>query len=482
MNRKNRSASGLLIAAICLTVLLAALIVGVTLLHRSGFFDPTEPSTSGTTAPSTQSTAPTTQSTAPTTQPTTAPTEPTTEPTEPTTAPTEPPIEKVSTATISSVGDFLMHLPVINSAAITDGNYDFATVFTYFRDYVGAADYAVGNLETTLAGTEYPYKGYPQFNCPDGIVSSAQAAGFDMLLTANNHTYDTRATGFYRTQQIIRSFEMDYLGTLDSLEMPLWQIQDINGIRIGMLCYTYETDDDPDKKALNGIPMSSETAALIGTFSYGQLETFYEEMQQQIEAMENAGAEAIMLFIHWGNEYQIKQNSTQSTMAQKLCDLGVDVIVGGHPHVVQPIELLTSTTDESHKTVCIYSLGNILSNQRRENMDSCKTGHTEDGAMFSVTFAKYSDGTVILEWADVLPTWVDLYYNAETGKNVYAILPLDTEIEDWQAAFGLSDSRLANALASYDRTMTIVGDGLAQAQAYLAQLTAETEAALGITN
>lgn len=472
MNKKRTYSTGLLVTAIGLAVVLALLIVGVVLLNNFEAFHPTEPST--------QSTEPTTKPTDPTTNPTQSTTRPTEPTTEPTTQPTEPPVVKLGSVTISSVGDFLMHKPVINSADVVDGNYDFASVFTYFRDYVGAADYAVGNLETTLGGTAYPYQGYPQFNCPDGIASSIQAAGFDMLLTANNHSYDTRATGFYRTQQILKSLELDYLGTVDSAEIPLWQVKDIGGIRIGMVCYTYETNDDPEKKGLNDIPMSSETAPLISTFSYGQLETFYAEMEQYIAAMEEAGAEMIMLYIHWGNEYQLKQNKTQSAMAQKLCDLGVDVIVGCHPHVVQPIELLTSTTDETHKTVCIYSTGNILSNQRISEMTSCPTGHTEDGVMFHVTFAKYSDGTVILEWVDVLPTWVDLYYNAETGKNVYTILPLDTDIEDWQAAFGLSDKRLANAQASFDRTMAILGKGLETVQSYLTQMVSDTEANLGI--
>ena len=277
----------------------------------------------------------------------------------------------------------------------------------------------------------------------------------------------------------MKQFGMDYLGTVDSLEMPLWQIREINGIRVGMICYTYETNEDPDKVALNGIPMSAETSAMIGTFSYTQLDAFYTEMEGQIAAMEAAGAEAIMLYIHWGDEYKTTQNSKQTAIAQKMCDLGVDVIVGGHPHVVQPIQLLTSTTNEAQKTICLYSTGNILSNQRIAHMD-LKTGHTEDGVMFSVTFAKYSDGTVILESAEILPTWVDLHYSGQTGKNVYAILPLDIALEDWKGAFALDDTRYANALASYDRTMAIVGKGLEQVQAYLQQLVADTEAMLGV--
>lgn len=477
----------LLSIIVCLAVVLSVLIGAVAVMQGSGMLSAETTIPTGS-QPTTGSTGTTTRPTDPTTlptDPTTQPTDPTTLPTEPTTQPTEPPIYKLSTATISTTGDFLMNLPCVYTADIVDGEYDFANMFTYFRSYVSAADMAIANLETTLAGADYVnsdgkvgYHGSFRFNSPDGIVPSLQAAGFDLLLTANNHTYDTTTTGFYRTQQILQKYGMDYLGTLDRDDVPLWQIHDVNGIRIGMVCYTYETNDDPEKTALNGIPMNSETASRINTFSYGQLETFYAQLEQQIAAMESAGAEAVMLFIHWGDEYQTKQNKTQSAMAQRICDLGVDVIVGGHPHVLQPVDLLTSTTDENHKTVCIYSLGNAMSNQRISEM-ALKTGHTEDGALFSVTFAKYSDGTVILEGTNLLPFWVDMHWTAE-GKKIYSILPLDDTIEDWKTAFSLTDNRLKLAQDSYNRSMKIVGEGLAEVQAYLQQLVADTEEKLGI--
>ena len=259
------------------------------------------------------------------------------------------------------------------------------------------------------------------------------------------------------------------------------EIKEINGINIGMICYTYETDNRADTVALNGLPLKAADKNLVNAFDYAALDTFYAELEMRLAEMEADGAEATMLYIHWGDEYQLQQNATQSTIAQKMCDLGVDVIVGGHPHVIQPMELLTSTTGSDHKTVCIYSLGNIVSNQRREHMN-LKTGHTEDGILFTFTFAKYSDGTVILEDVQLLPTWVDLHWDATAGKNIYSILPLDTQIEDWQTQFALDNNRAAMAQASYNRTMAIVGAGLTQVQTYLSQLVADTEAALGVVN
>lgn len=519
MNPNKASTHRLLITAICLTAVLCVLL-GVALLLPeppiSASGSNPQLSTHGTTLPhgtttllqgtTTSIVSPTTKpivppttkpivlpTTGPSVPPTTEPTvPPTTEPTvPPTTEPTVPPTTgssaiKVSSATIGATGDFLMNLPVVNSAAIVNGVHDFANTFTYYKEYISAVDMAVANLETTLAGADYVnsdgtigYHGSFRFNSPDGIVPSLQAAGFDLLLTANNHTYDTTSTGFYRTQEVLKSYGMNYLGTLTNNQQTLWQVHEVNGIKIGMICYTYENDDDPDKVKLNGISMNSTTGALIGTFSYGQLNTFYAELADQIADMRDAGAEAIVLYIHWGDEYKTTQNKKQSTMAQKICDLGVDVIVGGHPHVVQPIQLLTSTTDATHKTVCIYSLGNALSNQRISEM-SLKTGHTEDGLLFQFSFAKYSDGTVILESVNVLPTWVDMYYDTDAQKKVYTILPLDTGIEDWKTAFSLTDERYTAAVASYERTMAIVGTGLSAVKDYLAQLVADTEAALGI--
>lgn len=378
------------------------------------------------------------------------------------------PIVKTSTATISATGDLLMHEPIINHAKLNDGTFNFDDIFTYFSKYVSKADYAVANLETTLRGIDdgYKYSGYPQFNCPDSIVNATEAAGFDMLLTANNHAYDTRMKGMLRTLEVIDGSSLDRLGTYKDTAEKRYIVKNINDIKIGMLCYTYETDGDKDEVALNGIKMSEEAKGLVNAFSYQELDTFYSELETHIASMKQEGAEATILFIHWGDEYNVKENKKQNEIAQKLCDLGIDVIIGGHPHVVQPVELLTNTNDPTKKTVCLYSMGNAVSNQRRERMN-LNTGHTEDGVLFSVTFAKYSDGKVVLEGVDLLPTWVNCYNSAKTGKRVYEIIPLDKSLEDWKTAFEFTEQSLDKAEKSYDRTMKIVGDGLSDVKNYL---------------
>ncbi len=413
----------------------------------------------------------------------------TTQPTDPTDPPEPPKPYKVSTATFANTGDMLMHMPVVNSTYNSaTGRYDFMPGFRYFKPYVEAADYAVANLETTLYGPDWTwwqngvlntgYSGYPGFNSPDSIAEDLQATGFDMLLTANNHSYDTRSQGFHRTQQVLENLGLNYLGTLKNEEQNLWQVQQINGIKVGMVCYTYQTGT-LENVSLNGIPMSAADGKLIGTFSYNDLPAFYEDLFEDLQEMKQAGAEATVLYIHWGDEYQLRENGYQNQIAQEVCDLGVDVIVGGHPHVVQPMELLESTLDPDHKTVCLYSMGNALSNQRQEAM-GMNHSYTEDGVIFQFTFAKYSDGTVILESADILPLWVNHYYSNSAGKLVYEILPLDKSLSDWKTAFDLSDAGLADCNASYDRTMGIVGEGLEEIQTYLENLVKATEEKLGV--
>ena len=457
-NRASGGNQGLLLLIILLAVLLVALLaVAVSMGREDG--TGTEPSGSA-------------EMTQPSSIPATEPPE-TTE--EPTTVPTEPPVTRTHTATVAATGDMLMHMPVVNSF-YKDGSYQFDGIFSAFRDYVQMADYAVANLETTLCGTDngYKYGGFPAFNTPDTLVDSLKNAGFDLLLTANNHSYDTKLVGMKRTLEVIEDRKLDYLGTYPAPDAPKFTVKQINGISIGMACYTYNMGTKADGSIClnNGnAPLPLEASRLINSFDYAKLDVFYREIEENISQMKAQGAEATVLFIHWGDEYQLTQNSKQSAIAQKLCDLGVDVIIGGHPHVVQPVELLTGTADPAHKTVCLYSMGNAVSNQRKGYLSSIRTAHTEDGVLFSVTFAKYSDGTVILESAELLPTWV-------SGK--YTILPLDKSVENWQTRFGVSDGEAAKMEESYNRTMEIVGEGMAQVKDYLTTHVAQVEAQLKV--
>ena len=308
-------------------------------------------------------------------------------------------------------------------------------------------------------------------------LDGARNGGFDMLLTGNNHSYDTGESGFFRTIETVRSKGLQTLGTMLNGDEPKYAIEDINGIKVGMLSYTYQGRPDngyANRVYLNGLLLHEGAENVVNTFIPNNPAPFYAEVESYIQQMRSEGAEALVIFLHWGVEYALTPVAHQTQIAQKLCDLGIDVIVGGHPHVVEPVALLTSNVDPEHKTVCLYSMGNAVSNQRANVMKSQPNGYTEDGVWFTMTFCKYSDGTVYLEDVNLIPTWV--YLRTTNGRR-YDILPLDEATQgQWAQLYDLQDVTVSAAQRSFNRTMSIVGEGLAESRQYLASAQEERDA------
>lgn len=374
----------------------------------------------------------------------------------------------VSSATIGNMGDLLIHSPILNAYYSKENDsYNFDSIFTYIKPYVQKHDYAAVDLEGSLAGSDY--SGYPMFRCPDSLIDSAKNAGFDMFLIANNHSNDGLSQGFMRTMDVLSEKGVDYIGSRQSDSYKNYIVKDINGIKIGMVNYTYGTISNDQVVAVNGILSTEETSKLINVFDYNNLDSFYSKQEQVIKNMKDDGAEAIVYYMHWGTEYLLDSSPQQKEIAQKLCDLGVDVIVGGHPHVVEPIEVLSSNALDK-KMVCLYSMGNAISNQRKELlMEDITTGHTEDGLLFTIGFSKYSNGDVVLSKVDALPTWVNMKVNS-VGKREYEIIPLDKSL-DWASSFNMDSNTLSKANDSYNRTMDLIGEGLKDSQSVLGQKT-----------
>ncbi|MDO4607817.1 MAG: CapA family protein [Clostridia bacterium] len=366
----------------------------------------------------------------------------------------------VATATVVNTGDIMLHNPVLDGAKTQSGGYDFSAFFTPVQSYFKNADLAVANFEVTLGGTEAgAYRGYPAFNAPDSLLDTIKNSGINFLLTSNNHCYDTGVSGFKRTITKLKENNIDFNGTRATETDPIYTVKDVNGIKLGMINFTYENTSEGDNKSINGVFVSNEVKNLINSFDYNKLEQFYAVAQSAINDMRQNGAEAIVFYMHWGEEYQTTQNTWQKTIAQKLCNMGVDVIVGGHPHVVQPIEMLYSE-DSQNTTVCIYSLGNAISNQRQEVMTSCPSGHTEDGMLFYYTFQKYGDGTVVLSGIDIIPTWVNKYRGGSGFQ--YTMYPL--EDINMATSYGLDSTAVQKAKNSFERTKKIVALGLTECQ------------------
>ncbi len=391
------------------------------------------------------------------------PTDVTGETTVTTTGTTKPTVPvKISSATILSTGDIMVHEPQLTGAKVPgEEKWDFSAFFKEITSYFKAADFSVANLETTFAGNENrKYSGYPIFNTPDSLADAVKASGLSMVLTSNNHCYDTGSAGLLRTQQVLKEKGVAYTGTRLTEEEAAYTVKEINGIYVGMATYTYETSRTNGVKAINGLTVKTEATNLINSFSYDHLDDFYAEVDTVLAAMKKDGAEVTVFYMHWGNEYQTTQNDWQERIAQTLCDKGIDVIVGGHPHVVQPIEMLTAKTGD-HQTVCLYSAGNAVSNQRQERMTSCPSGHTEDGLLFYCTFDKYSDSKVVLSAVDIIPTWVDKYQGGSGYQ--YTIYPLEN-VDDGVQKYGLTGTAAAKSQKSYERTKAIVKDGLTACQ------------------
>ncbi|MBR3967968.1 MAG: CapA family protein [Clostridia bacterium] len=367
-------------------------------------------------------------------------------------------------ATVINTGDIILHSTVLDGAKTTDGGYDFSAFFTEADTYFKKADLATANFEVTLGGTESgAYSGYPAFNAPDVLLDVIKDSGLGFLTTANNHCYDTGLFGLKRTVQQLKEKGIAFNGTKEIDTDPTYVVKDVNGIKIGMVAFTYENTSSEGRKSINGNVVKLEANDLINSFSYDRIDAFYSQAQSVIADMQKDGAEAVVFYMHWGEEYQLSPNQWQKAIAQKLCNMGVDVIVGGHPHVVQPIELLHSE-DSQNTAVCIYSMGNAISNQRKELMSpECTTGHTEDGVLFSYTFTKDSDGDVSLTAVDVIPTWVNKYRGGSGYQ--YTMYPLENS--DMANDYDFDNATLSKAKASFERTKKQMSSGLTECQEYL---------------
>lgn len=257
-------------------------------------------------------------------------------------------------------GDVMSHMPVTNDAwdAAAEA-YDYRPILRWAKPYIENADYAVANLETTFAGGKP--SGYPNFNTPDALADALQDAGFDLLLTANNHCMDKGFSGLCRTLDVLDEKGIPHVGTSRTQEEADNNIvvADAGGISIAFLGYTYGT---------NGIPLSKDAPYSVNLFNTDymtSLSTLDEE--RLLAALNQAKAldtDLIAVMIHWGIEYKTKQNAYQEKVAQFLFDNGADIILGGHPHVLQPMELRTLARDgEERQGFVCYSLGNFISSQ-----------------------------------------------------------------------------------------------------------------------
>lgn len=352
---------------------------------------------------------------------------------------------------IVAVGDVMIHQPQIAAQYQGEtGTYSFDNNFAYLRPYVEQADLALCNLETTFAGGKYT--GYPTFNSPESLADGLKTAGFDVAITSNNHILDRGVSGMKRTLDICRSAGLSTAGTQLEGEKN-YLVTKVNNVNIGIVAYTYETPSPADKVAINSSYVPEEAVPLFNTFDYDTLAEDLEEIQQTIQAARADGAELIICYFHWGEEYQRSPNDYQLHMARQAVKFGADVIFASHPHVLQGVEMLEDEIT-GKKVPVFYSMGNFISNQRAETLDN---RYTEQGMLADVRL-EYMKSTqqIVGIRMGVLPTWVDKYRSG--GKDIYTIIPLDGDLEN--NAVLKASGHLSRAKQAWEDVKTMIGEDL----------------------
>lgn len=355
----------------------------------------------------------------------------------------------VKNITISAIGDIMAHDDQLKAQFDKDNNtYSFNNNFKYVKPYISNSDLAIGNLETTLAGPKAKYSSFPKFNSPDELADAIKDSGVDIVSTINNHTYDRGSDGVYRTLDVLNSKDIEHVGTQKNDEDENFLIKDVDGVKLGITAYSYGQVYG-STTALNGLNIDYNDLNNLNIFNSSYVDIAFNEIKDTLDVMNNKESDLQVVILHWGDEYTRQPNEFQKELAKKLCDYGVDIIIGSHPHMVQPIEMIKSDENDN-ETLVIYSLGNFLSNQRNEILNK---KYTEDGVIANIGINKnLNTGETKISNVEYIPTWVNKYNN-KNGKLTYEIIPLINEKQ-----FSKIDNLpLDKAKKSYDNTTSIIG-------------------------
>lgn len=318
------------------------------------------------------------------------------------------PKPEIKEAKLIAVGDIMMHSTQTRSGYDAKRQiYNFDSFFAPVKNILSKGDWVIGNLETPLAGEDVGgYTGYPLFNAPATLADAAKKAGFNILTTANNHALDRGEKGVIRTIANLRDRQFAFTGTSASATQaskPL--ISTKNNISLAILAYTYGT---------NGIPIPKGKDYLVSLIDE-------KKIVKDIAKARKQGADIIAISLHFGDEYQRQPNPQQKQLVENLLKAGADIILGSHPHVVQPYKIFKfpGKNGKTRKAVAIYSMGNFISGQMKD--------YTDLGVIFQVTIRKkFPEKTAEITGIKALPTWVHRYTLNNQLK--YRVLPLEQTV------------------------------------------------------
>ena len=330
------------------------------------------------------------------------------------------------TVNMAVIGDIMCHSTNFQSAYNSEtDSYDFSNVFTDIKPYIENADIAVGNLETTFAGKNVGYSGYPTFNTPEALAKNIVDLGVDVVSTANNHSLDKRYNGLISTLDELDKVGLSHTGTYRSKEeQDTILTKNVNGINIAFLSFTYGT---------NGIPVPSGKEYCVNLIDENLI-------LDQLSKAKALNPDVICVNMHWGNEYKLVQNKTQEKLADFLFKNGADIILGSHPHVLEPMEKRTITLEDGSTKdgFLIYSLGNFMSGQVIEN--------TRNSIILQLQITKHSNNKITIDSYNYIPT-----YMLDTGiksNDRYKILDVNNTISKYENGDTSISESLYNTLKS----------------------------------
>lgn len=310
------------------------------------------------------------------------------------------------------IGDIMCHNSQYKDAYDQKTNtYDFSYVFEDIKEYISSADIAIGNLETTFAGKERGYSNYPRFNTPEQLATNLKDFGIDVVSTANNHCMDTNYTGLVSTLKYLDEAGISHTGTNETEEQQNQiLVKDVNGVKIAFLSFTYGT---------NGITIPVDKSFAVNLIDE-------DLILRQIKLAKEQNPDLICVSMHWGIEYQLKQNQEQEKLKDLLFNNGVDIILGSHPHVLQPMKNETITLDDGSTKDCfvIYSLGNFMSGQTKEN--------TRSSVILNIDITKSEEtGKTKLNKVEYIPIYM---YKSPTARvHKYKILDIEKTLSNFES-------------------------------------------------
>jgi poly-gamma-glutamate synthesis protein (capsule biosynthesis protein) len=363
------------------------------------------------------------------------------------------PAPPLASVRLVAVGDIMMHQDVKLAEAQDGGGFPalWADLVPLFK----GADLAFGNLETPVAPTSgRPGKPF-QFNAPASLPPALRASGFTVLSTANNHAFDQGRKGVAETLDRLRQAQLTAIGSgEDRPRAETLQVFERNGLRVAFLGFTDLFNLDLDRKATGPWVRPLDLAPALAAVREAR-----------------SKADIVVVSVHWGNEYQHRPTKRQRDIARKLVEAGCDLLLGHHPHVLQPMELLTV---DGRRALVAYSLGNFISNQDRmyrADLFPVAEGDSRDGAALEVTFErrKQPDGTeaVVLAHAGFEPLWTENNWGVGKGvpRRIRVIRVAAEEarvredldhLEEPQAGAATEPGRKAAILADQERLRTLI--------------------------